>query len=93
VEPAVADAAEYVSVDRMMGEEVGSLEQYWRPLCVVSGRTRRSLPSASRKVSVSIAVGSLLPDWRHEEMVGDDHMTWAGERMVSVACGLYRKGW
>ena len=59
---------------------------------MVRGSTRRSLPLESKNESVSITVGSLLPDCRHVEIDGDDHMTWAGERMVSVALGLYKKG-
>lgn len=60
---------------------------------MVRGRTRRSLPLESKKESVSVTDGSLLPDCRHDEIDGDDHMTWAGERMVSDALGLYKNGW
>jgi hypothetical protein len=62
-------------------------EQYCSPLCDVSGRTRRGVFVSSVKVSVSLVDECLLPDWHQPNILLQDCMTCAGERMVSVACG------
>ena len=78
----------------VVGEDVSQCvcEQYCRPLCVVSGRIKRGEPDTSVNVRLSLEDGCLLPDCDHPKILSDDCITCVGDRMVSVAWGLIRKG-
>jgi hypothetical protein len=53
---------------------------------------RRGLSSEPVKIRTFFEVLSLLPDCDHARNFSEDFITCAGERIVSVACGLMRKG-
>ncbi len=67
------------------GVDSDPVEQYCRPFLESNGRTKMGLLSVSKKVRLSIVASPLLPDWDQVQILLEDHMTCAGERMVSVA--------
>ena len=59
----------------------------------MSGRINKAEPDSSVNVRLSLEEECLLPDCDHPKILLDDFITCVGERMVSVACGLIKKGW
>ena len=76
-----------------LGDVSVPVEQYWSPFRECRGRTKMGSLAESKKVRLSIVASPLLPDWDQVQILLEEYMMWAGDRMVSVAFLLIRNGW